>query len=101
MLRAVLDVNVLVSAVLSATGAPAQLLRAWRDGEFELVRQRIVAERHSRLLLQTQGVQVDAMLFGCCAPLPVRLSATYRLGLDDYQGARRLQLTIEHWKALA
>jgi single-stranded-DNA-specific exonuclease len=71
------------------------------DGEFDVVRQRIVSERHSRLLLRTQGVEVDAMLFGCCAPLPARLSATYRLGLDEYQGARRLQLTIEHWQALA
>jgi single-stranded-DNA-specific exonuclease len=71
------------------------------DGEFDVVRQRIVAERHSRLLLQTQGVAIDAILFGNCAPLPARLSATYRLGLDEYQGARRLQLTIEHWHPLA
>lgn len=37
MLRAVLDTNVLVSAILSRRGAPAALLRAWRDGEFEVV----------------------------------------------------------------
>jgi uncharacterized protein len=36
-MRAVLDANVLVSAVLSRAGAPAQVLRAWLDGEFELV----------------------------------------------------------------
>jgi putative PIN family toxin of toxin-antitoxin system len=38
-LRAVLDANVLVSAVISREGAgtPAQLLSRWRDGEFELV----------------------------------------------------------------
>jgi len=71
------------------------------DGDFDVVHQRVVAERHSRLLLQTQGVQVDAILFGCCAPLPAQLSATYRLGLDEYNGARRLQLTIEHWQARA
>jgi uncharacterized protein len=37
--RAVLDSNVLISAVISrgGTGAPAQLLSQWRDGEFELV----------------------------------------------------------------
>jgi uncharacterized protein len=35
--RAVLDVNVLVSAVLSPRGAPGRLLAAWRDGAFELV----------------------------------------------------------------
>jgi uncharacterized protein len=35
--RAVLDPNVLISALLSATGAPAKVLRAWVDGEFELL----------------------------------------------------------------
>jgi putative PIN family toxin of toxin-antitoxin system len=35
--RAVLDVNVLISAVLSPRGAPGRLLAAWRDGAFELV----------------------------------------------------------------
>jgi len=34
--RAVLDVNIVVSALLSTTGAPAQLLRAWQSGSFEL-----------------------------------------------------------------
>jgi len=35
--RAVLDVNVLISAVLSPRGAPARLLAAWGNGAFELV----------------------------------------------------------------
>jgi uncharacterized protein len=35
--RAVLDVNVLISAVISPRGAPGRLLVAWRDGAFELV----------------------------------------------------------------
>lgn len=37
MLRAVLDVNVLISAILSPSGAPARLLLAWQAGAFELV----------------------------------------------------------------
>ena len=37
MLRVVLDVNVLVSALLSPAGSPARLLRAWRAAWFELV----------------------------------------------------------------
>jgi putative PIN family toxin of toxin-antitoxin system len=36
-LRVVLDVNVLISALLSKTGAPAQLLARWLAGQFELV----------------------------------------------------------------
>lgn len=36
-MRAVLDVNVIISALLSGRGAPAGALRAWLHGEFELV----------------------------------------------------------------
>jgi hypothetical protein len=35
--RAVVDVNVLISAVLSAKGSSAEIPRASRDGQFELV----------------------------------------------------------------
>lgn len=36
-MRAVLDVNVLISAAISPRGAPAQVLRDWGAGRFELV----------------------------------------------------------------
>ena len=36
-MRAVLDPNVLISALLSREGSPARLLRAWLDGMFELI----------------------------------------------------------------
>ena len=37
MLRAVVDCNVLVAGLLSRSGPPAELLRRWLEGEFELV----------------------------------------------------------------
>lgn len=36
-MRAVLDVNVLISAILSPRGTPARLLLAWQAGTFDLV----------------------------------------------------------------
>ncbi len=36
-MRVVLDVNVLVSALLSPDGAPARVLVAWLEGAFELI----------------------------------------------------------------
>lgn len=36
-MRAVLDPNVIVSAALSAADAPAQIMRRWLEGDFELV----------------------------------------------------------------
>ncbi len=37
MVRAVLDPNVIIAALLSPTGSPARVLRAWIDGGYELV----------------------------------------------------------------
>ena len=36
-MRAILDANVLISAILSPRGSPARLLLAWRAGAFDLV----------------------------------------------------------------
>ena len=36
-MRVVLDANVLVSALLSRSGAPARLVQLWLEGEYELV----------------------------------------------------------------
>jgi single-stranded-DNA-specific exonuclease len=49
-------------------------------------------------VLEAMGTRVDAMLFGYAETLPRRLHAVYRLGIDEMNGARRVQLTIEHWE---
>ena len=49
-MRAVLDTNVLVSAVLSRGGAPDRVLRAWRDGAFELLTSRALLDELERVL---------------------------------------------------
>jgi putative PIN family toxin of toxin-antitoxin system len=36
-LRAVLDANVIIAALISSSGSPARLLEAWRAGRFELI----------------------------------------------------------------
>lgn len=36
-MRTVLDPNVIISALLSPSGAPARILRAWLNGRFELI----------------------------------------------------------------
>ena len=49
-MRAVLDVNVLVAALLSPTGPPAQLVRLWLGGAFELVHSPHLVEELARAL---------------------------------------------------
>src|SRR3546814_7974514 len=48
--RAVLDVNVIISAVLSPSGRPAEVLRRWLDGSVELVVSPMLLEELDRAL---------------------------------------------------
>lgn len=49
-----LDVNVIVSAVLSRAGTPARVLRAWNQGEFELVLSSALLGELARTLAYTK-----------------------------------------------
>jgi putative PIN family toxin of toxin-antitoxin system len=48
--RAVLDPNIIVSALLSPKGAPARTLLAWRAGEFELIASPALLDELERVL---------------------------------------------------
>jgi putative PIN family toxin of toxin-antitoxin system len=49
-LRAVLDPNVIISAVLSPRGSPAQILRLWLEGACDLVCSELLLDELSRAL---------------------------------------------------
>lgn len=49
-MRAVLDPNVLISALLSPAGRAADLLRAWQRGEFDLIVSALLVEELERAL---------------------------------------------------
>jgi uncharacterized protein len=65
--RAVLDPNVLIAAVLSPHGAPAHVLARWLAGEFELVlSERLLAELARALAypkLTSRIAEDEAVLF--------------------------------------
>ncbi len=50
LVRAVVDVNVLISAVLSARGQPAEILRSHRNGQFELIVSDMLIDELARAL---------------------------------------------------
>jgi putative PIN family toxin of toxin-antitoxin system len=50
MMRAVLDANVLVSAVLSRAGLPATILVRWLGGDFELIVSPLLVDELARVL---------------------------------------------------
>ena len=69
-------------------------------GEFDVVMQRVVGERHLKLALKKDGRVVDAIAFNT-EPLPGnRARAVYRLGVNDYRDADTLQLEISALEAV-
>lgn len=68
------------------------------DDEFAVARQRVVGDRHLKLLLAKDGNEYEAMLFSHTVPLPGRVRAVYRIAVNEYRGAQQLQLTLEHWQ---
>lgn len=73
-------------------GFPAPLF----DNEFIVVEQRLLKNRHLKLVLDLDGRCFDAVWFARTEQLPRTVRLAYRLAVDDYMGARRLQLVIEH-----
>ena len=58
-MRVVLDPNVIISALLSPSGAPARLLRAWLSGRFEIiVSPRLLAELERTLAYPKLRVRI-------------------------------------------
>jgi single-stranded-DNA-specific exonuclease len=98
-------------AIADATVANAQLLReqVWGAGfpeprfvdRFQVLDQRSVGERHLKLRLAREEREFEAMLFAATERLPPHIEAVYRLDLNDYDGRRRAQLTVQHWFAAA
>jgi uncharacterized protein len=48
--RAVLDPNVIISGLLSSAGSPASVLRAWEQGQFELIVSEALLDELARAL---------------------------------------------------
>ncbi len=67
------------------------------QGEFRVLEQRVVGARHLRLkLANAHGQQLNAMRFQSADPLPPRISAVYKIGVNEFRDERVLQLQIEY-----
>ncbi|GIZ53560.1 single-stranded-DNA-specific exonuclease RecJ [Noviherbaspirillum aridicola] len=64
--------------------------------EFRVLTQRILKERHLKLTLEKAGRRYDAIWFGHAEDLPERARIAYRLDANEYNGAVRVQLLVEH-----
>jgi single-stranded-DNA-specific exonuclease len=65
-------------------------------GTFAVESQRVVGERHAKLMLGLGARRYSAIRFGHADPLPASIRAVYRLDVNEYQGTSTMQLVIEH-----
>ena len=56
----------------------------------------MVGERHLKLRLVKDGRRMEAMRFNSLEPLPARVRAAYRLGVNEFNGLKRPQITFEN-----
>ena len=78
------------------------------DGPFKLINQRIVGQRHLKLILQVPGD--DYYLDGIAFHADLRqwpnfqceyVHLAYRLDVNEFQGRRKLQLFVEHMNVIS
>ena len=70
-------------------------------GRFTVQSQRLVGGKHLKLRLAGPDFAADAMRFAQETPLPEHIEAVYRLEVNEWNGARSLQLNMEHWSEVA
>jgi single-stranded-DNA-specific exonuclease len=66
------------------------------DNLFDVLDQRLVKDKHLKLVLELDGRRFDAIWFRRTELLPRRVRLAYRPSADEYMGTRRVQLLIEH-----
>lgn len=64
--------------------------------EFRIVNQRVLKDKHLKLMLEKNGQQYDAIWFGHNEALTERANVAFRLDANEYNGVTKVQLLIEH-----
>ncbi|WP_442782440.1 single-stranded-DNA-specific exonuclease RecJ [Collimonas fungivorans] len=68
--------------------------------EFKVVSQRILKEKHLKLLLERNGTRYDAIWFGHTDELGSKAKVAFRLDANEYNGVTKVQLMVEHAEAM-
>ncbi len=82
----------LLDAQVWGQGFPAPVF----SDEFHIKSQRIVKNKHMKLLLEKNGRQFDAIWFGNTESLPTQATVAFRLDANTFKGTTRVQLIVEH-----
>ncbi|EJN07003.1 single-stranded-DNA-specific exonuclease RecJ [Herbaspirillum sp. YR522] len=66
---------------------------------FRVLNQRVLKEKHLKLLLEKDGQRYDAIWFGHAESLPDHARVAFRLDANEYNGKTTVQLMVEHAEA--
>ena len=92
----------LQTAWILASGVWGQgFLQPLFNDDFKVINQRILGEKHSKLILEKDGKRdgskrYDAIYFNFAENLPENITAVYALDVNEYKGLASLQLQIKH-----
>ncbi|WP_022940935.1 single-stranded-DNA-specific exonuclease RecJ [Psychromonas hadalis] len=70
------------------------------DGEFTILQQRLVGEKHLKMVLEYEGKSIDAIAFNVDLktwpnPMVKKVFCAYRLDVNEFRGNRTVQLLVE------
>ena len=68
---------------------------------FDVVSQRIVGGKHTKLRLSREGRRIEAIRFNSLEALPARIRAAYRLSVNEFNGLKSVQVNVEHAEPLS
>ncbi len=86
----------LLDAQVWGQGFPAPLF----CDEFVVLSQRVLKDKHLKLLLERKGRKLDAIWFNHVDALPSRARLAYRLDLNEFNGNTKVQLLVEHGEGI-
>ncbi len=66
------------------------------NDNFKVVQQRVLKEKHLKLILEKDHKRFDAIYFNCSDTLPESIHAVYALDVNEYKGLQTLQLQIKY-----
>jgi single-stranded-DNA-specific exonuclease len=82
----------MIDAAVWGQGFPAPVF----SGEFDVMSQALVKDKHLKLQLMRGRQRFNAIWFNHTEPLPARTVVAYRLSADTWNGVSRVQLIVEH-----
>ncbi|GAB7523686.1 single-stranded-DNA-specific exonuclease RecJ [Paraburkholderia sp. 2C] len=82
----------MLEAAVWGQGFPAPLF----SGEFNVMSQALVKDKHLKLQLMRGRQRFNAIWFNHTDTLPARATVAYRLTRDTWNGVSRVQLIVEH-----